>query len=269
MKWLDRFFGAKQEETKAEANRPVLLVNRYGQVGELKKAVEQYIANSTGPFTIRDVSAAIGHFDPLGRGLHKTVHRFEKKGLVKVLPREKGALMTWEKIDKKPEAAIVKRACAKSGMGKATQFCALQFLQTASCPVTADDVRSALGIKTSKPNDAVWMALKSLSRTGVIRELGRKKVKGSPILWEAVQTTSSKTPPVPLALVSKPITVPFYFDAEFRVVTKRDKRLIALIEQKKADSLGKEKWEPAETNIRVYQQALKAVCGELINHARG
>ena len=100
---------------------------------------------------------------------------------------------------------------------------------------------------------------------------------GYPLLWEGKNTqtteptsdkpkpevTLPKSIPTP-TITSAPITVPFYYDAEFRVVAKRDKRLVTLIEQKRTDAMGNDKWEPAETNVRLYQQALKAVCGHIL-----
>lgn len=255
MKWLKDLFGVK-EETREYLMRP-----RYGKQGEMTKAIREYVIKTSGPFTIRDVAKGIGHYDKLGRGLHKAVHPLEKEGLVKMLPREKGKLMLWEKVVKntpaKPQTQTAKPHHYPKGTGGRMES-VLDVITTAGRPLSLNEIRDALGLPRTKVNDTVYGAVSRLCVSGAIRKVGSMKQKGHPYLFDIAKPSPKPT------LTSSPLTVPFYYDAEFRVVAKRDKRLMAVIEQKRADSLGKEKWEPAETNVRLYQQALKAVCGQLL-----
>lgn len=273
MKWLDRLLGVEQAENAVHNNRPIFRVQRYGRQGELTEAVKQYIVNSTHPFTIRDVSAGIGHFDPLGRGLHKTVHSFEKKGLVKVLPRDKGALMTWEKVERKAKAPV--KTASKKG---AVRESILRVLRSSTAPMTTVEIRSALGRPARYNNDPIYASLCGLSADKCIRKAGTARSKGGAILWEAVKPVASGSHAsvvLPNAIptpshASQPLTVPFYYDAEFRIVAKRDKRLVALVERKRTDALGCEHWEAVNNGGgALYMEAMRVLAGELIKKQVG
>ena len=123
---------------------------------------------------------------------------------------------------------------------------------------TTIEIAKASGYTQSCGHTGIATYLREFEKKGLIEcvTVGKRR-RCDPLVWR--KKTAAKQ-----ALVSKPVTVPFYYEAEFRVVAKRDKRIITLIEQKKTDALGNEKWEPAETNVRLYQQALKAVCGHIL-----
>lgn len=263
MKWLKNLFGRNEEKPQPGNYSNPRTFRRYGNLGELPAAVRNFVARTSTPFTIRDVAAGISYVNANGQGLHKTLRELEREGIITASRRHPGGPITWTKAEAKPHE--IKRLRAKGVSLRVVAAEIMPILKSADGPMSANEIRVALGREKTGKCDPVYKALRILADEGDIRRAGFGPQPAHAHLWEAVKPVEAPKPvPVCPSGASPLLVVPFCHEGDFRVVAKRDKRVVVLIEAKRADALGKENWVTAETNILLYQQALKAVCGRVI-----
>lgn len=285
MKWLDRLFGVKETE-KTGAHRGAY--QHHG--GELKRKVLDYVNNAKGEFTAPQMATAIGYKSSSHsrvNGLSQYLRELEKAGVIECLTigdRYPGQPNIWKKKvmdspkpkkqqapssepELKTKPAPMEQGIKRWRIGE-LEMAVAEAVRSLGGQFGVRQVGKIIGHGNIN-GGGIYNALKRMERNGELKlvSLGGSHCGNK---WERVIKNQPKPEVVPPKAIPTPtltsatVAVPFYYDAEFRVVAKRDKRLITLIEQKKTDALGNEKWEPAETNVRLYQQALKAVCGHIL-----
>lgn len=267
MGWLDKFFGSKPADAKEKTRKGTY--HYHG--GELKRAVRDYVDNAKGEFTVPQIADAIGFKSSSHsrvNGLSVYLRELEKAGVVKCLTtgnRYPGQPNTWKKVETQAKPQPKERKVRRypvGGLEKAIR----EVIKSFNGPFEIQQIGDALG-RNCADGGGVYTAMARLEKKGVVKivERGAGTRRGK---WELARKYQTKPEPpkseTKPALVSEPIVIPFYHDADYRVVARKDKRVIALVEEKRTDALGKERWVTAETSAILYQQALKAVCGQLI-----
>lgn len=271
MKWLERLFGTQEEpvNVKKRVRKTVAKKAQKNAFDEqIRSDIKNYVLAKRSPWSVRQISEELKCGAQIVYGVIGTLSLKKEVVLHHTETGEIGRPTKFflaRHIEPVTPKTIAVERWGRGELDKAVT----EAVKTFNGPFEVSHVGRAIGHR-DLTGGGVYHALKRLAGKGIVRERSRRGEGCSCGTWELTRKAQPKpetTPPKPIPAptrTSNPVTVPFYYDAEFRVVAKRDKRIIALIEQKKKDAMGQEKWEPAETDIRLYQQALKAVCGHML-----